>query len=382
MLNFVEDYFYENNNSKLNNDSSSSTDSNYSHQRSIAENISDYILCFFLFISFLINFIIILIHKRQPFLRQGFFIIVFVQIILEASINLSSLIMKIIYMSDTTRDVWFALFPILFNFCYMTNVLYNIRIIIFLKNYNKDRDESINYDIRDNNSNNSFSHQGSISFNQQSFKYIHICCFTISVFYIFVYIIHIFNIKNVELESQKWRWIYYYLVDENGGYWKLIFFSPNFIYFIVSIRYFFLSINKGKVTNHILLKNFSIYCVFSSIVSLLFPITLIVNLITISEEQEQYVFHYIILCGFLVYIIATCYYRMNCYYVKYILDSEGKGFIKRCIFGFRILFCCKKIQVPNFIDLNSSFILHSLANFSDFLGEDKVDKEELIGESK
>jgi hypothetical protein len=382
MLNFEEDYFFENNNSKLNNDTDSSTDSNNSHQRSIAENISDYVLCFFLFISFLINFIIILIHKRQPFLRQGFFIIVFVQIILEASINLSSLIMKIIYMSDTTRDVWFALFPILFNFCYMTNVLYNIRIIIFLKNYDKDRDESINYDARDANSNNSFSHQGSISFNQQSFKYIHICSFTISVFYILFYIIHIFNIENIAIEDEKWRWVFYYLVDENGGYYKLIFFIPNFIYFIVSVYYLFLSMNKGKVTNHILLKNFSIYCVFSSIVSLLFPITLIVNLITITVEQEQYVFHYIILCGFLVYIIVTCCYRMNCYYVKYILDSEGKGFFKRCTFGFKILFCCKKIEVPNFIDLNSSFILHSLANFSDFLGEDKVDNDELIGESK
>ena len=87
--------------------------------------------------------------------------------------------------------------------------------------------------------------------------------------------------------------------------------------------------NKGKVTNHILLKNFSKYCVFSSIVSLLFPLTLLVNIITIREEQEQYIFHYIVLFGFLFNIFVTCYYRMNCYYVTFILESEGKGFFKR-----------------------------------------------------
>jgi len=172
------------------------------------------------------------------------------------------------------------------------------------------------------------------------------------------------------------------LVDDNGSYWKLIFFFPNFIYFILSVYYFCLSMNKGKVTNHIYLKNFSIYCVFSSIVSLLFPITLIVNIKFIEDSEEQYIFHYIILCGFLVYIMVTCYYRVSCYYVNYILDSKGEGFLKRCAFGFRILFLCQKIQVPNFIDLNSSFILHSLANFNDFLREDNVDNDELIGESK
>ena len=381
MLNFVDASFFESNNSSPNNNSNT-TDSNNSHKRNIIENISDYILCFFLFISFLINFMIILIHKRQPFLRQGFFVIVFVQIILEAIINLTSLIMKIIYMTEVARGVWFSIFPIIFNFCYMTNIFYNIRIIVFLKSYDKDRDESINYDTRDANSNNSFTHQESISLNQLSFKYIHICCFCISVFYIIFYIIHISNIKNTSIESGNWRWICYYLVDDNGSYWQLIFFFPNFIYFILSVYYFCLSMNKGKVTNHIYLKNFSIYCVFSSIVSLLFPITLIVNIKFIEDSEEQYVFHYIILCGFLVYIMVTCYYRVRCYYVNYILDSKGEGFFKRCVFGFRILFLCQKIQVPNFIDLNSSFILHSLANFNDFLREDNVDNDELIGESK
>jgi hypothetical protein len=382
MLNLM-DYFFEINNNISNNQTKNDTNqTNSDNPKSIVEIISNYILCFFLFISFLINFIIILIHKRQPFLRQGFFNIVFVQIILEASINLLSLIMKIIYMVEVTRNVWFALFPILFNFCYMTNILYNIKIIRFLMNYNKDRDELINYESKDTNSNNSYSHQDSISLDRQSFKNIHIFSFSISVLYIFAYIVHIFNIKDTAIEGDKWNWFNYYLVDEKSGCLKLIFFIPNSIYFIISVIYFSLSMNKGKVTNNILLKNFSIYCVFSSFVSLFFPITLIINLITIQEDQEQYIFHYIVLCGFLVYIFVTCYYRVNCYYVNYILESDGKGFFKRCVFGFRILFCCKKIQVPNFIDLTSTFIFHSLANFSDFLGEDNAGSDELLVENK
>ena len=383
MLNFIDDYFLYNNQSNPNNNSNSSTNGNNStNSKSIIEEVSDYIFCFFLFISFLINLIIILIHKRQAFLRQGFFKIVFVQIILEAIINLSSLIMKIIYKTEIQRGIWFALFPIMFNFCYMTNILYNIKIILFLMNYNKERDELINYDLRDTNSNNSNSHQGSISLDRQSFKKIHICSFSISVVYLFVYIILIFSREDFPEESENWRWFNYYLVDEYGGYFKLIFFIANYIYFIESVIYFCLSMNKGKVTNHILLKNFSKYCVFSSIVSLLFPLTLFFNLIIITKEQEQYIFHYIVLSGFLFYIFVTCYYRMNCYYVKYILESEGKGFFKRCAFGFRILFCCKKIREPNFIDLTSTFIFHSLANFNDFLGEENIGNDEILAEIK
>jgi hypothetical protein len=290
--------------------------------------------------------------------------------------------MKIIYMTDITRDIWFALFPIIFNFCYITNILYNIRIIFFLMYYNKERDELINYDVRDNNSNNSFSHQGSISLDRQSFKNIHISSFFISVLYLIAYIILIFNKEGSKVESESWRWFNYYLVDEYRGYFKLIFFIANYIYFIFSVIYFCLSMNKGKVTNHILLKNFSKYCVFSSIVSLLFPLTLLVNIITIREEQEQYIFHYIVLFGFLFNIFVTCYYRMNCYYVTFILESEGKGFFKRCAFGFRILFCCKKIREPNFIDFTSTFIFHSLANFNDFLGEENINNDETLVENK
>ena len=63
------------------------------------------------------------------------------------------------------------------------------------------------------------------------------------------------------------------------------------------------------------------------------------------------------------------FFRVNCYYIQYILGEDGKGFCKRFYMGFKILFCCKSIPSPNFIDLNSSYIYHSLANLNDFLTE-------------
>lgn len=368
MLNFMEAYYFSSNNS----DSSNNTNStNSTDTENYIEMTINYVLTFILFISFLINLIIILIHQRQPFFRQGFFKIVLIQIILEAIINLSSIIIKIFYMIDVARGKWFLIFPTIFNFCYMTNILYNIRIIYFLNNYNKDRDDLINYDLRDNNSNNSFTRQESISLDQESFKKINIFSFSISFIYIIGYLIYFLMIKD-GIESTDWKWYYYYLVGENESYWILISFFFHIVYFFFSVPYCCKSLNKGKVTNHILLKNYSIYGVLSSFISLLFPITFIVNKIYLFEN-----FHYVISFGFLCYIIFTCNYRIHCYYITYILNSKGEGFFKRCAFGFRILFCCQKIPVPNFIDLNSSFIFQSLANFNDFLGEENTPNEEM-----
>jgi len=375
---FLDEHFFLSNISNSSNDNSSENLNNSTNTNSLFEKISNYFLFIFLIISFFINLIIILIHKRQSFFRQGFFKIVFVQIILEECINLSSIIMKLIYMFDITRGPWFFIFPIIFNFSYVTNILYNIRIIYFLKNYDKTRDEEINYDIKDGNSNSSYSHQGSISLDQESFKNINIFSFSISIIYIIAYIIYIFTLdQKIKIESEDWKWYYYYLVGEDGSYWMIFFFSIHIFYIFVSVPYFFKSMNKGKVTNNILLKNYSIYGVLSSIVSLLFPITFLVN-----KAQLINNFHYIISFGFLGYIFITCFYRIRCYYIKYILESERKGFFNRCIFGFRILFCCQTIKEPNFIDLNSSFIFHSLANVSDFLREDNASSDELLGESK
>ena len=157
-------------------DDDSSDDEEKKHFR-----FGNIILSVFLFFSFLINLMIIFIHSRQKFFRKGFFIIVFVQIILEAIINLSILIMNIIYIFDFERGKWFFIFPILFNFGYTTNILYNIRILYYLMTLNKKKDELVNYEAKDDSyesdKNSRLSRNSSISFIPHSFKSFHILCF-------------------------------------------------------------------------------------------------------------------------------------------------------------------------------------------------------------
>ena len=57
-------------------------------------------------------------------------------------------------------------------------------------------------------------------------------------------------------------------------------------------------------------------------------------------------------------------------------SGKGKGFCKKINSALKILFCCKQIPSPNFIDLNSSFVYHSLAGFTDFLEENANSDEE------
>lgn len=330
------------------------------------------IIIFFTFISLNINIMIVLIHSRQPFLRQGFFITVFIQIILETIINLSVLIMLLIYIFNIKINFdignWFLIFPVIFNFCYMTNIIYNIRIIYFLMTLNKDRDELINYDIRDTIENrsreSSLKSQKTVPISEHSFKSIHIYPFLFSIVHTFLYIVNIIH-QDKEVEVNDW---YDYFLNGKNGIWRYAFFLFNYIYFFISIPYLCCSINKSKITNHILLKRFSIYCIFSSIVSLLFPIGLLINDIHKDYDNIKILIH--ILClGFLIYLFITCFFRANCYYIQNILEKRGKSFINKFIYGFRILFCCQKIPEPNFVDLNSTFIYHSLANINDFLEE-------------
>ena len=336
------------------------------------------ILIVFCSFSLLINFLIILIHSKQKSLRRGFFTIIFVQIILEAIITFSLLGMNIIYLSQIKTDKWFAIFPILFNFCYITNILYNIRIMIYLMTSDKKRDESINYNLKEDNygddNASQLSRQSTVGFTPHSFKSFHYICFLLSIIHTILYSLNIFTDK-IEVEKyEKWNWFYYFMNGSNGKV-RLFFFFFHYLFFIVSIPYLFLSLNKEKISEHILLKRFSLYCIFSSLICLLFPTSVILHLIYREKIVEIY---FGIMFAFVFYLIVTWIFRVNCYYIQYVLESNGSGFFKKCVFGFKILFCCESIPSPNFIDLNSTFIYHSLANLNDFSQDmtEAVEKDE------
>ena len=173
-----------------------------------------------------------------------------------------------------------------------------------------------------------------------------------------------------EPKKEDWKWFYYFIYGSEGHY-RFIFFIFHYIFFLISIPYLILSINKAKISDHILLKRFSIYCIFSSIIGLFFPISIIFQ----KKDKDMEKIPFIILSAFIVYLYITWYFRINCYYIQYILEQNGKGFCKKFISGIKILFCCHNVPTPNFIDYNSSFIYHSLANLNDFLQELTIDKK-------
>ena len=326
-------------------------------------------LIVFLFFSFLINLMIIIIHSKQKSIRRGFFTIIFAQIIMEAIINLSLLIMNIIYLTEIKKNIWFLILPILFNFGYVTNILYNIRIMLYLMTLNKRNEELINYDSKEEDDD--LSRLKTVGFTPHSFKSFHIFCFLFSIIHTILYVFNLLN-DEFKIESNNWKWFYYFMNGSDGIH-RFAFFIFNYIYFILSIPYLILSLNKEKISDHILLKRFSLYCLFSSFISLLFPLAVLFDYI-FGEKKEDYFI--IIICAFIIYLVITWFFRVNCYYVQYILEENGKGFCRKCQMGFNILFRCKEIPSPNFIDLNSSYVYHSLANLNDFLQELSTDVKE------
>lgn len=330
-----------------------------------SNEVANYILIFFSLIFFLLNFLLIQIHCRQTSLFQGFFIIVCLQIFFEALINVIVLIISIFSLCNMMNKDCLLAFQMLFYFFYTTNILLNIRIIFFLMTSNKEKQELIDYDSDDNYSSSTKgkkSRQSSISFSDYSFNSIYIIPILLSLIFTGLYLLFTYLFYNDDQEEEE-EGIYILGLLNNLNQYNFLFYIFHFIYFIISIIYLFLSINKENVSNHFHIKSFSIYCFVSSFISLLFPVLLILKLYL---ENAKFIFPYLLVLIFLLYFSITSFFRYGCYYIQYILGSYGNGFFLKLKYALKILFCCKKIAQPNFIDYNSNFVYHSLSYISDF----------------
>ena len=351
------------------------------------EKIANGILMATTFISTLININIIIMHIKQSLLKDGFFNVVFYQIITEFLINMSIFFHNLFYLiyEGTYVGKWFIIFPILFNFAYEANIVYNIRIIFFLMTYNKDKEEMVNYE-KDNDVSilSDLSKQKSLSFIGISFKSFHFLAFGIATIYIILYICNLlFFQDDITIQEEGWAWYYYFFCGKNK-YWQFFFFTFHIIFFIISVIYFFKSCDKNKISNHIFLKSYSLYCLFSSLISLFVPVSLLVFIIINSDEKHTKVkdgFLITLLIGFLLFLIVTSIFRLKNYYVNYILTQDGKGFLNWLKNFFGILFCVKTMKELNFVDLNSTFIYHALSSNNDLIIEGVPDSE-LIASSQ
>lgn len=327
------------------------------------------------------SFILITIckmHIKQKYIRKGYFQIVFTQIIIELLLNLTMLAISILNMIYDLNGIYLIFIPILFNFFFMTDILYNIQTIFFLKNAKNKIDKEDNFN--DNDSRGSFDRSSSINVEHYTFKRIHIISFSFSSIHSLIYFFAVFsNYKKYEKNIFDWNYFFdYFIIDPNISNNKkesllyLLLYIFNYIFLFASIIY--CCINQ-KIEGTIKLKYYSIYCLLSSLISLIFPISFILNILPINKKSNLFIDIYFSL--FIIYLICNCIFRLKCYYVQYILSSQGISLCSKLSFGLKIFFTRTIIPPPNFIDFNNTFLFHSLATENDFFNQNDLNKDDL-----
>ncbi len=336
--------------------------------------------------AILINASIIKMHIKQPLLKGGFFIVVKYQIITELIINISLFIINIFYIIYGDNGPEFiAIFPVCFNFGYIANIVYNIRILYFLLTFNKDRDDLIKYTVSTNKNNDgegNFSRQESILIVPFSFNNFHIISFSFSLLHTILYSLNIFIFQPVKVQTKQWQW-YLYFINGMEHWTRIFFFIPHFIFFGISVVYFFKSYKLDKISSHIYLRSFSLYALFNAIISLFFPILFFIFWIGYDNSVDDLNPNYLIILilGFFGFLLASSIYRLRSYYVNYISNQDGKNCCTSMFNSFKILCGCKNMEIINFVDFNSLFIVHALSSANDFLQDDKetdTDNTELV----
>ena len=329
----------------------------------------------FIFILFNIFILLTLVrmHSKQKSLRVGYFIVVFIQIIIELLLSILFLIVIILsFLKENeviNNEKYLYIFPVLINFLYNIDILYNIQTIVCLmkaKNKIESSDAFTSDDL-------SKSEEGgnsniSIDIKTYSFRRIHFISFFFSFIHSFIYALIIFK----EDQNPNMDWYFYFYDQEKDNLFYLFFFVFNIAFFILSIIYCF---TRQKINETIKLKHYSIYCFIFSLISLIFPLKIILNNIIYQNGNVEVnkeitdimacVYSFLLL----LFFMENSYFRLNCYYVQNILSKKGNNCCSKFCFSIQILFTKIKISPPNFIDFNNTFLFHSLASEKDFYNE-------------
>lgn len=327
-------------------------------------------------IAILINSSIIKMHRRQPLLKEGFFIVVKFQIITELIVNISLFFLNIFYLIYGDKGPEFlVIFPICFNFGYIANVSYSIRIIYFLLTFNKDGDDLIQYRVSVNGKKDGegdISRQESILIVQPSFKNFHFFSFGISFIHTVLYTLNILVFQSIKIQTNNWQW-YLYFINGTEHWTRIFFFIPHLVFFIISAIYLFKSYKLDKISSHIYLRSFSLYAFFNAIISLLFLTLFLIFWLGYDNNVKDLNPNYlaILVIGFFGFLLASSIYRLKSYYVNYIANQEGKNCCSSMCNSFGILFGRKNMEKINFVDFNSLFIVHALSSSNDFLQDEK-----------
>ena len=328
----------------------------------------------FLIITALITLFMFLvmgkIHRTDPFLKQGFFNIVFTIIILEIILRIILIVSPILlyFMNFTKLKL---IINTSFNFFYITTIFFNFITVFYLYIHLNKSEDLIAKDINDKNANRDSIRVNIISFN---------------LFYVFSFLLGLihtvfFFLFEKNNESDYFSSNIFFSIKKNFNnliynLYRLLIYFPNFIFFIVSFLYLKLSWNKEKISENIIIRSYAIYCFKLSILSLNYPIIIIImifNFLTIN-------FYIIILISnflIIIQIFISANFRMNCLYIESIFGKESKTLFSKIKKTFSILFTNEKIERLNSVDYNNSFISFSLSSKQDFIIENSSKKNEL-----
>ena len=318
-----------------------------------------------IFISFniLILTTICKMHIKQISIREGFFKTVFTQIIIEFLLNLIVLIIIILSQKlETIKRKYLYVLSCLFNLFYNIDILYNIQTIIYLINAKNKVDSEDIFNYGDISKNEELPSANTIEIESHSFKRIHFFSYFFGVVHTAIYF-SVFYDKNENNQEQDVNWHFYFINNNKKSFFYLLIFFFNYLYFFQSIRYSFI---KQKINESIKLNNYSIYCIISSFISLIFPLRILLNNFLNEDKRDDEVLIYIFSFLYLFNLIAIGYFRLNSYYVQFILSKGGNNFYSKLCFGIKILFTNLPVPSPNFIDFNNSFLYHSLSSEKDF----------------
>ena len=324
-------------------------------------NVDDIIQILVFIISimcFIQSLSIEIIHIYQENLRKGYFKVVFLIITFEC-ILYSSLFLEIIslFFELSNKYIHF-IFEILFFFSNIEIISYNILTLYYLMSSNNKKDNLIESDMS-----NKDTRAYSISLQTHSFSWIHIISFLISLIFT---CINIYNPLTNEISKELYLFLFFIKnVDLN---W--IFIIPCSLYLFLSIPYFFISKNREEISDRIKVKNYSLYCLLSSICLFIFSF---LNIFFHMNTNDDIYLKYISEVIYLFILLISFWYRSNLYYSSSII-YEGNNIIKRMINCLKIIFCIRKNMQFQSIDYNNDFLLHSLASKNDFMSEEDVAK--------
>jgi len=322
----------------------------------IIDIIINYITIIIIFINIIIYILLLKIHILQSLFCQGYFLIIFAQIVLEFLTNLSILFISIIILYFKEND--FLKIPIIiFDYCYMSDIIYNIETLYYISNTHFEKKEIKGIDPLEYSLNESIGVNLDKAKEIKIFKNYHIISIVISFIHAFV-----FSYIIIYYDEIGYNYYFYFIkFDTKKGYY-LLFFIFNFAFFLLTIFYCI----KDKMKK----KSFSIYCLFSSLFSLIFPIKYICYFINKHINKNKNIFTFVYCPVTLLYFLLNSIYRLNSNYIQIILGNKRKDFCSKFKQGIKIFFTCRKNLITT-IELDDYYINSSFTFEKDLNDENK-----------